>query len=197
MPKYGANWFFHEFKSKVCERDYGLAYRDNKIFTKKVTEAINEIIDKTGELKSQNEYFRIDITAYKSLSMTNEADNSIGMYPYLWDMMIAVEHENNEKDWSYEISKLTHVRCPLKVVIAYNHYDERETDMQKLDFAAKILQKSSTYKSMENDGEEWLVIIGNCRSRKNKDGNYTSFDYRGYVYSFSHKSFFEITASEG
>ena len=190
MQKYDAHWFFKEYKNKINEKEYMWAYKNNKVFTEIVTKAINDIIEEKTDLQSQNEYFRIDVSAYRSRTDDFKSQYSGEMNIYLWDMMIAVEHENDLKDWLYEISKLTHIRCPLKVVISYNRYDERETDMDKLKHASAVLQASSTYKSMENDDEEWLVLLGNCRS---KDSEYSLFDYRGYLYSFGEREFVQIT----
>ena len=37
-----------------------------------------------------------------------------------------------------EVIKLTHIRCPLKVIIAYNYFDERpEGDIEKLNYVAR------------------------------------------------------------
>ena len=44
MQKYSARWFFDKFKNKVCEKGYLSVYKKNKLFTKQVTNAINEII---------------------------------------------------------------------------------------------------------------------------------------------------------
>lgn len=60
---------------------------------------------------------------------------------HLWDLELAVEHENSKQDWTDEVIKLIHVKCPLKVVISYNYCDERETtERKKLDFIANWMQ---------------------------------------------------------
>lgn len=180
--------FFNKFKSKITEDKYLDVYKNNSEFTDFVTREINEIIREMG-YTSQNEYFRIDATGWiskadsiKDLAKENE------MNPHLWDLKIAVEHENNQFDWTDELIKLVHIRCPLKVIISYNYCDRRDDlEYQRLSFAAECMNKTDAFDN--NSSEEYLIILGNCYS-KNKD--YTNFDYRGYIYNYEYKNFMAI-----
>ena len=101
---------------------------------------VHKIIEDAG-MTAQHEYFRIDtvgwITRYQE--MEQEA-HELELSAHLWDLEIAVEHENSEQDWTDEVIKLIHVKCPLKVVISYNYCDERDaTEWEKLDFIANYL----------------------------------------------------------
>lgn len=103
---------------------------------------------------------------------------------YRWDLEIAVEHENNDADWINELVKLLHIRCPLKVVISYNRYDQRDkgeqSDSNKLECAARCMKDIKCFKdSVDAAKEEYLIILGNCGGKE----NYDSFDYRGYLYN--------------
>ena len=55
-----------------------------------------------------------------------------------------------------EVIKLLHIRCPLKVVIAYNYCDVRDNS--------------------KNDDRHKLIFVAKYRF-------YTKFDYRGYKYT--------------
>ena len=172
-------------------------YLNDKDYTPVITKIIREIIE-TDELTSQTEYFRIDVVGWKSYyeEMEDDAEiQNIKINPHLWDLKIAVEHENNKKDWSDELIKLIHIKCPLKVVIGYTHSDEREKgERNKLDFMSKWMQRVEALK--KGTDEEYLVILGNGCNSKTKKSDYTDFDYRGYVYNFQTRRFEELFEKE-
>ena len=116
-----------------------------------------------------------------------------GLNAHLWNLGIAVEHENNSKDWLDEVIKLLHVRAPLKVVIGYNNQEQRfkrneQSDVNKLSFAAKVMKDAceAMQYDISNSKEEFLVIIGNSKLDHEDD----HIDYRGYL--FCHDRFIEI-----
>ena len=74
----------------------------------------------------------------------------------------------------YILVKLIHLNCPLRVIIGYNNADNRDKDMDKLNFALDAIQRIEAYESMSG---EILIILGNCGK------GYKNFDYRGYVFS--------------
>ena len=118
-------------------RDLFDIYKHNAEYTSVIIKIINEIIKETG-CTPQNEYFRIDAVGWTSHSqdMKKEAEEAgIDLKPHLWDLKIAIEHENDKRAWSDEVMKLIHVKCPLKIVIAYNYSDERgEKEQKKIGF---------------------------------------------------------------
>ena len=160
------------------EEESNYTYIVNKII-------IDEIIKKAG-YQVQHEYFRIDsvgwISRYKEVK--KEAD-TVGLSSHLWDLKIAVEHENSKSDWSDEVIKLIHIKCPLKVIIGYNYCDCRDegknSDMSKLNTISKWMNMVAAFES--HDCEEYLIIIGNGETDDKKKENYTEFGYRGYVYT--------------
>ncbi len=90
-----------------------------------------------------------------------------------------------------EVIKLTHIRCPLKVIIAYNYFDERpEGDIEKLNYVARWMTRVSAYDV--NAEEEFLAIIGNGASRKNKALKYDRFGYKGYLFDKNSELFAEL-----
>lgn len=185
---FNAEYFYQRFKQRVTEEKYGSVYRDNTRFTAAVMAEINEIICEMG-FTVQNEYFRIDAIGWNSKwDQIRDEAGALGLNPHLWDLGIAVEHENDRADWTDELIKLVHIRCPIKVVIGYNHCDCRnELEERKLEYAAKWMQCISAFDSSAQ--EEYLIIMGNCAPKKEKAHDNISFDYRGYRFDYRKKQF--------
>lgn len=101
-----------------------------------------------------------------------------------------MEHENSKHDWTDEVIKLIHVKCPLKVAISYNYCDERDTsEWEKLNFIANGMQEVKAF--AKGSDEEYLLIFGNCFAPKTKT-DYNTFDYRGYLYNRQTRRFDRI-----
>lgn len=166
-------------------------YKKDAAFTPVITDIINGIIEEVAGYTHQNEYFRIDAVGWEShYEDMKEAAQKAGLKvnAHLWDLKIAVEHENNKADWSDEVMKLVHVKCPLKVVIGYSHSDERgEVERQKLDFVAEWMQKIEALQ--KGTDEEYLIILGNGSNRKTGKSDYTDFGYIGYIFNWETKKF--------
>lgn len=139
-----------------------------------------------------HEYFRIDTVGWKSKAEDElmQRASKFGLSYHLWDLQIAVEHENSEKGWLDEVVKLMHIRCPLKVVIGYTEHDQRDIDNEKLILAAAFMQKLTVYDSTSQ--EEFLVILGN---KKGKGSDYSTPDYRGYLFNFSSGRFVQLQSN--
>ena len=168
-------------------------YKNDAEFTPEVMKIINSIIESAGNgYKAQNEYYRVDavgwVTKYRQME---EKAEKVKLNPHLWDLKIAVEHENSKRDWTDEVVKLIHIKCPLKVVIGYNYCNEREKkELDKLSFVASLMKKVKAFKNSK--GEEYLIIIGNAVNSETKKSNYVDFDYRGYLYNKAKKRFDRI-----
>ncbi len=173
-----SKWFFDEF-SKIFEanseflQQANQSYQHNTEFTNFIIERINQIIKSRGWV-AQNEYFRIDCMGYKS--RYKELEKTSGLTPHLWDMEIAVEHENDDKDWLDEVIKLAHVCCPLRVVIGYVPEDKRSDDQNLLDYAANALKRLKCVDNVTRG--EFMIILGNSNT-KGKVENY--FNYQAYI----------------
>lgn len=170
-------------------------YRNNEpAYTELVNKYIvHKIIGDAG-MTAQHEYFRIDtvgwITRYQKMQKAAQA-SQLKLSAHLWDLEIAVEHENSKQDWTDEVIKLIHVKCPLKVVISYNYCDERDTnEWEKLSFIAHWMQEVKAF-TKGSDEEEYLLIFGNCFDSKTK-ADYDTFDYRGYLYNRQTRRFDRI-----
>ena len=194
--------FFGQFKQAMKETNVheGETYLSKyKLLKDKKYEAfttfinkkiIPEIIRSYGYSVS-HEYFRIDASGWVSYHQDIEHNaETVGLKPHLWNLMIAVEHENDATDWNDEVIKLAHVRCPLKVVIGYNACDNRDDgDYIKLAFVAECLQQLLCFNRDHKD--EFLIILGNCKGTNRQD--YDAFDYRGYIYDYDERAFKRIS----
>lgn len=148
-------------------------YTNNTAFTGFIVDEINGII-KAMQAEPQNEYFRIDASGYRS--RWEELETIKGFRPHLWDLTVAVEHENDPKDWLDEVIKLAHVCCPLRVVIGYVPMKKRDEEQRLLDYAADALYRLHCRDNVVRG--EFMVILGNSSTGRNKK-NY--FHYRAYV----------------
>lgn len=194
MTQLTAEAFFGEFKAIIDSYDEDALmrkYKSPKIkikkkgylskWTKEVIEIIGRIIKNSGA-KFQKEYYKIDAIGWRQLSASNNQlerklteRNCFGLNAHCWNLEIAVEHENDDKDWTDEVIKLMHIDCPLKVVIGYREFKDRESDINVLENVYEILMKpvlESKNRIIEN---EFLVIFGNCGT------DYKSPGYRGYL----------------
>lgn len=196
-----AKEFYERFISIVKEDavfDYHRSYMDiYKTDTPAYTKLINNIvvprIIKDAGMVSQNEYFRIDTVGWttKYDSLDENKSKRLGLSRHLWNLKIAVEHENNRSDWTDELIKLAHIRCPLKVIIGYAPCNERtDIEKEKLDFAYNCLINTEVFDP--NANEECLLILGNCAPRHKTNGTYDKFDYKGYLLTRGISKFIEL-----
>lgn len=187
-----AHDFFAHFKAKTSHEEMMPLYRKGgSRFTEAIIKIIEEVIEDVFQYDHGREYYRIDVSGWSNRKEEITEDIShLGMAKHLWDLKIAVEHENDLDDWTDELIKLAHVKCPLKVIVGYSPCDQREEDERgKLMCAAAWLKKLKVYDTFKE--EELLLILGNS-SPKCKGLNYESFDYRGYIYSWEREAFLPV-----
>lgn len=170
--------FFEEFEKIFQEgslkrEEAEKKYINNTAFTTFVIDEINTIVQKMN-YNPQNEYFRIDSSGYTK--RWEELEKIKGLNPHLWDLEIAVEHENDQKDWLDEVIKLAHVCCPLRVVIGYVPENKRSEDQNLLDYAANALKHLKCIDNVTKG--ELMIILGNSNT-KGVVENY--FNYQAYV----------------
>ena len=186
--------FYDIFRTRITEDAFFEVYHKNSDFTSVITNELNKIVDDAG-LIHENEYFRYDVIGYKSAyeKMLEQAQQEgIGLKAHFWDLEIAIEHENNKKDWTDEVMKLVHVKCPLKVVIGYSPWDQRDNEEEKkLSFVAQWMKRERAF-SIGKGQEEYLVILGNAKAVSRNMPEYTKFDYRAYLYDWDKEQFQRI-----
>ena len=118
---------------------------------------VGQAIQKTfGKgIKTEKEYYRIDMIGWEDRKAEiNKRDCKNNMKKYLWDLNVAVEHENDSTQWFDEVCKLAYIRCPLRVVISYG-----EGDIE----AAKFILKETG--AFTNDNQEVLIILGKSSNK--------------------------------
>ncbi len=187
-----SKWFFSEF-SKIfstanASRQQAISeYNNNPSFTTFIISEINKII-KSQNYQSQNEYYRIDAMGYTSRQKELPKQSDIKLNQHLWDLEIAVEHENDHRDWLDEVIKLAHICCPLRVVIGYMPMNLRNNDIEYLDHAAKALQMLKCRDNLLSG--EFMVILGNSNTKGNPE---YYFNYKAYVLNKDNLSFEKLS----
>ena len=161
--------FWNEFQKNIDNEidknaNFMDIYKGRDKYTRKMNNKKYGIISKTikaidSNMEIQKEYFRVDVTAWKSMFDRKHNPNDIArwmnefskrnMNPHLWNLYFAVEHENDSEDWMDEVLKLVHLRCPLKVVIGYVPWDKRadryQGDNGRLKLATECLKWTKAY----------------------------------------------------
>jgi len=186
MPKgMTAKDFMDKFiKGMTVEGNYLPCEKKNSQFTRNVRNTIQKIISDTPE------YYTVDHSEflYDEREEIEAEDINVGFNPHKWALTALVEHENDDKDWNYEVYKLAPFHCPLRVIIGYVDEDLRE-DAQKGDLARlnRICENFLFMKEQEcfYGGGQFLVIIGNSHT-------WEAADYKGYLYLEEENAFYEI-----
>lgn len=177
--------FMRKFINEMTvDGNYLPCERKNSKFTRNVNNAIQRIISDTPE------YYTVDHTEflYDEGEEIDAKDINVGFNPHKWALIALIEHENNDKDWNYEVYKLAPFHCPLRVVIGYVDIDMRD-DPEKGDIA-KLKRICENFKFMKEQecfygGGQFIVIIGNSHT-------WEKADYKGYLYLEDKNGFYEI-----
>lgn len=200
--------FYFEFSTKI-EKNEDLkkllrnCYNENegknaatKEFTKGIINLLisvfNEFEIKKQGRKNANrsgkyynkEYYRIDLFGWKRVNC--DIENSTHLNLHSWRPLIAVEHENDYKDWSDEVIKLLYIDCPLRVVIGYSDRG-KANDEEYLKELCEIIDHLEYKKSIGkliNKDEEFCIILGNGNVA-HKDVEKQCFDYHCYKLLFN------------
>lgn len=190
--------FYAEFVKRTAEdtiwrgRSYREIYKADEVsFTELVNKHIIHGILRDGGYRVQHEYFRVDTIGWQEAECVPPGEEAgLGLNRHFWNLLAAVEHENNPADWADELIKLAHLRCPLKVVVGYTPCDRRADDLGRLGLAAGWMRGLAAYDPRA--GEEYLAILGNSQARDRGAPGYESFDYRGYLYDYEKEAFVRI-----
>lgn len=161
-----------DFYNKVCD-----AYNKSSEFTRLITEAIKKLLE-NEVYEASTEYYRVDISRWKKIKCDaiTLPDCDYMLNSNLWDFDVAVEHENDDKDWTYEITKLLTVNCPLRVVIGYVPAKYRNKDERYLSEVFNQIKCLNVFSRNDFTKEEFIIILGN--SKCESLGEY--FNYKAY-----------------
>lgn len=123
--------------------------------------------------ETEKEYYRIDLIGWKDNACKGTLQDHIrksaakSMACSLWNLEVAVEHENNGNLWLDEVCKLAYIRCPLRVVISYQKTQCQQATEEKIELAKYILKETNAF---TNETEEFLIILGSGSTK-----------FKGYV----------------
>lgn len=150
---------FKEFKSiyKNCP-----AYTDfiKGIMSKYNKECLSQSV------KYYPEYFTIDHTWWEV--KPERKIETVNIYD--WSFELAVEHENNWKDWTYEVEKLDSIFAKVKIVIGYMENSRRNGEYEIVESQRKNL------KHLSNTDDFGVILLNKTLSNEDDP-----FDFRCYL----------------
>lgn len=115
--------------------------------------------------EERKEHQHIDATFFDEKDLLNHIDlEKIGLnveIDKIWNLKVAVEHENSFKDNLHEVKQLLQINVPLRVIISYS--SSNKTDAEFEEFIAKYfkLVEKLEYVSRMKNSDEFLLIFGN------------------------------------
>lgn len=165
-----AEAFWSSFKAMLTDdflRQARKKWDNHKKFTNFILPHLSDILSDNGfEKEHQREYFKIDLIGWQQRKDELEESPRIGDYQlnrHFWHLGVAVEHENNSRDWTYELVKLLYINCPLRVVIGYLPKELNAAEQKQiLDYAAAVVTKANADANgaLVRKGQEYLLILG-------------------------------------
>ncbi len=180
--------FFKKFQSlfdhpNILPR-FKEAWKNRECFTKLVMPYIAKILSDRGYANEhQYEYYKIDVIGWKDRK--NELPNMVkpnnySLKEHFWHLGVAVEHENDQYDWTDELVKLLYINCPLRIVIGYYPENLSPNELeQTLDYAANIVSLANKKGELVRADQEYLLILGKNHADCEELSKET---YSAYVY---------------
>lgn len=173
------NTFATELHAACLNDRHWISYIDHsKEWTNFVIPVIHLVGEKLGfdsQNEIQHEFYKIDVIYYRQ-HQNIPADFPTPPHSN-WDLEVIVEHENSWKHWLWNITKLCHINCGLKVIIAYHDYkDSHGTLEQKLSYM-KELYDLRCYKQKPDN---WLLLLGpNTQSLCKSGKDFVAYQFNG------------------
>ena len=159
--------FFEQFNGKLIElkNEDGFLdkYENSREWTRFIKkEVLTKILGKEG-YGYYPEYFDIDHTWWESKK--DKRDQTIKkVWLREWEFKIAIEHENDLRDWTYEVEKLDSIICPLRIVIGYMPKGEREKEKAIVEEQRKKMKNLGTV-----SGEFGVILLNNSLKEDKED----------------------------
>lgn len=188
-----ADKFWKKFKEKMNKksvRDKAISTWNNRgNFTNFIIDQIADIVSE--EHNTSKEYYNIDLIGWSQLkqNLPTPLVSKYRLKKHLWSLDIAIEHENDQSDWTDELIKLLYINCPLRVVIGYIP-SEVTSDNAKmkniLNYASESIRLAEGESDLISGKQEYILIFG-----KNS-GQITDFSentYSAYKYNVVTKKF--------
>ena len=187
--------FFDSYQALFEQNDilavFKREWKNRENFTKLVMPHIASILSANGYAdEHQYEYYKIDVIGWKDCKSDLSGISKLAHYAlkeHFWRLGVAVEHENDQYDWTDELVKLLYINCPLRIVIGYYpetlSSDELE---QTIDYASKIISLANENGELVRAGQEYLLILGKNHTDCKKLSKET---YSAYVYDIDQRKF--------
>ncbi len=134
-----------------------------------------------GQHAIAHEYYRLDV-GYFSKGTHPNAPRFVDWD--VWNLEVAIEHENNSDRWYEEWVKLIHFNCGLKVLITYHDYAGAESIGTRLKWA-KDIYEGVRYRQCP---DSWLLIFGPSWGSERHDFVGYSFEGNGFQELSSRKT---------
>ncbi len=164
---------------------------------KRWTEIINETFklmnnDLVGnDLEFSYEYFKIDGSIWGVSEKENERVEKLirelginRKHQFVWDFIAAIEHENDHKDWLYEMKQLLQFKAPYKILIGYSNkaFENQDSFRDSLEEILSIFSKNQYI----HEGEQFLFIFA---KRYNEVKNDEELTYKGFLFDVNNNSY--------
>ena len=99
---------------------------------------------------------------------------------HFWYLGVAVEHENDQTDWTDELVKLLYINCPLRVVIGYYPEELSKENLNEITrYAAILIDSANANQALVTEKQQYLLILG--KNHSNPD-NLNKNSYTPYIY---------------
>lgn len=166
--------------------------RDN--FTKFIMPHIATILSSHGYAdKNQYEYYKIDVIGWKDRKRALaklQTPETYKLKKHFWHLGVAVEHENDQTDWTDELVKLLYINCPLRIVIGYYPENLSSDDFKKtIDYASNIVALANEMNCLIQPNQAFMLILG---ENHNDKADLCESTYSAFTYNVRTKSFEEI-----
>lgn len=179
-----AQTFWGRFKENIYGNKELVEYWDyTKEFTGLIINKLAEKVIAEEDVITEKEYFRVDLISYKNNMSKKKLYNSLQKYS--WDLVCAVEHENDHRLWVDEVVKLAHLACPLRVVIGYLPKKVKKNTEIYLEKVAETLDEIEAWNITSNYGE-YMIVLGDCQV---EDAKSEGCIYTPYIYNKETKKF--------
>lgn len=187
-----AKEFWEQFSKIFIESkdDAIKVWTSSKEYTKFILGKIANFL-KEQKFETSTEYYRIDLTGWKQLRKS-ENDNILinNFEKHFWDLEVAIEHENSSISWMDEVVKLLHINCPLRVVIGYLPFEQKNSHDKYLEaITEQILTTKAVSGRCSLKNGEFMIIIGDSKC---KDDEKLYCHYQAYVFNPFSKKFEEL-----
>lgn len=187
-----AQEFWMEFKKIFGEEkpqnriDAINTWKNRGNFTKFIIPKISDVFEKFA-MKTQCEYYNVDLIAWtdKQNDLPEQKAKKYKLKEHLWRLDAAVEHENDQTDWTDELVKLLYINCDLRVVIGYVPADLESID-PVLEYASSVVKLADEDRSLIRDGQSFMLILGKNLADASE---LTSDTYSAYVFNTDSRDF--------